>query len=99
MMGENIAPIPAALPFWLRPMSILGRFKFTTFKREFTYVDHAVHPCPSPLDASRLTVPSRFWSPFRAGYFVGALPTDRYLTAVARSVRVMEHPVMSPGGA
>jgi hypothetical protein len=48
MTEEPETSAPAALPFWLRPVSIFGRLKVTTFKREFTYVSHAVHPCPLP---------------------------------------------------
>ena len=36
MKGDTIAPVPAALPFWLGPDSIFGPFYITTFKREFT---------------------------------------------------------------
>ena len=45
------------------------------------------------IDASSETVPSRFRPPFRVGYVVRVLPAARCLTAVTRSVRVMEHPV------
>jgi len=68
--------------------------------QEFTYVSHAVHPGPLPPDAGSDIFASRSGcSRIGTGYVVGALPTVCCLPAVARRVRVMGHPVTSPGGA
>jgi hypothetical protein len=64
--------------------------------REFTYVHHTIHPAPSPLDASRYAVPSRFRRQSGdCGYFVRGHLTARYLAAVPRRILLMEQQVWS----
>ena len=64
--------------------------------REFTCVHHTIHPVPSPLDASRYTVPSRFGCQSDdCGYFVRGHLTARYLAAVPRRILLMEQQVWS----
>src|SRR5713101_648199 len=64
--------------------------------REFTCVHHTIHPAPSPLDASRYTVSSRFGCQSGAcGYRVRRRCTGRYLTAHLRRILLMEQQVWS----
>ena len=63
---------------------------------EFTCVHHTVHPAPSPPDASRDTVPSRFGRQSGdCGYVVRGHLTARYLAAVPRRILLMEQQVWS----
>ncbi len=70
---------------------------------EFTCVHHTIHPAPSPLDASRYTVPSRFGCQSGdCGYRVRRLYTGRfrlctgrYLPAHLRRILLMEQQVWS----
>src|SRR5713101_3056423 len=62
--------------------------------REFTYVNHTIHPAPSPPDAGRYTAPSRLWrQPGDCGYCVRGHLTARYLAAVPRRILLMEQQV------
>jgi len=64
--------------------------------REFTSVHHTIHPAPSPPDAGRYTVPSRFRCQSRdCGYRVRRVCTDRYLPAHPRRILLMEQQVWS----
>jgi hypothetical protein len=64
--------------------------------REFTCVHHTIHPVPTPLDASRGTVPSRFrCQSGDCGFCVRGLLTARYLAAVPRRILLMEQQVWS----
>jgi hypothetical protein len=64
--------------------------------REFTCVHHTIHPAPSPPDAGRYTVPSRFWCQSGdCGYYVRGHLTARYLAAVPRRILLMEQQVWS----
>jgi hypothetical protein len=64
--------------------------------REFTYVHHTIHPAPSPPDAGRYTVPSRFkCQSGDCGYRVRRLCTGRYLPAHLRRILLMEQQVWS----
>jgi hypothetical protein len=64
--------------------------------REFTYVHHTIHPGPSPPDAGRYTVPSRFGCQSNdCGSFVRGLLTARYLAAIPRRILLMEQQVWS----
>src|SRR5712692_7207945 len=64
--------------------------------REFTSVHHTIHPAPSPLDASRDTVPLRFGCQSGdCGYLVRGHLTARYLAAVPRRILLMEQQVWS----
>src|SRR5499427_6481025 len=64
--------------------------------REFTSVHHTIHPAPSPPDAGRDTVPSRFGCQSGdCGYRVRGLCTGRYLPAHPRRILLMEQQVWS----
>ena len=64
--------------------------------REFTSVHHTIHPGPSPPDAGRYTVPSRFGCQSGdCGYVVRGHLTARYLAAVPRRILSMEQQVWS----
>ena len=64
--------------------------------REFTCVHHTIHPAPSPPDAGRDTVPSRFrCQSSDCGYRVRRLWTGRYLPAHPRRILLMEQQVWS----
>ena len=64
--------------------------------REFTCVHHTMHPAPSPPDAGRYTVPSRFrCQSGDCGYRVRRLCTSRYLPAHLRRILLMEQQVWS----
>ena len=64
--------------------------------REFTSVHPTIHPAPSPPDAGRYTVPSRFGCQSGdCGYRVRGLCTGRYLPAHPRRILLMEQQVWS----
>src|SRR5262249_15776254 len=64
--------------------------------RECTCVHPTIHPAPSPLDASRYTVPSRFGCQSGAcGYRVRRHCTGRYIPAHLRRILLMEQEVWS----
>ena len=64
--------------------------------REFTCVHHTIHPAPSPLDARRDTVPSRFGCQSGdCGSRVRRRCTGRYLPAHLRRILLMEQQVWS----
>src|SRR5215831_19197306 len=63
---------------------------------EFTCVHHTANPAPSPPDAGRYTVPSRFGCQSGdCGYRVRGLCTGRYLAAHLRRILLMEQQVWS----
>src|SRR5229473_5691499 len=63
---------------------------------EFTGVHHTIHPGPSPPDARRYTVPSRFrCQSGDCGYRVRRLYTGRSLPAHLRRILLMEQQVWS----
>src|SRR5712692_4932144 len=63
---------------------------------EFTCVHHTAHPAPSPPDAGRDTLPSRFGRQSGdCGYRVRGLCTGRYLPAHPRRILLMEQQVWS----
>ena len=63
---------------------------------EFTCVHHTIHPAPSPPDAGRYAVPSRFGRQSDdCGYRVRGHLTARYLAAVPRRILLMEQQVWS----
>src|SRR5882672_5133694 len=69
---------------------------FDDVYREFTCVHHTIHPAPSPPDARRYTVPSRFrCQSGDCGYRVRRLCTGRYLPAHLRRILLMEQQVWS----
>jgi hypothetical protein len=69
---------------------------FNDVSREFTCVHHTIHPAPSPPDASRYAVPSRFRRQSDdCGYAVRGHLTARYLAAVPRRILLMEQQVWS----
>ncbi len=62
--------------------------------RAFTSVHHTIHPAPSPPDAGRYTVPSRFrCQSGDCGYHVRRLCTGCYLPAHPRRILLMEQQV------
>jgi hypothetical protein len=64
--------------------------------REFTCVHHTIHPAPSPPDADRYTLPSRFeCQSGDCGYRVRRRCTGRYLPAHLRRILLMEQQVWS----
>ena len=64
--------------------------------QEFTSVHHTIHPAPSPPDAGRYTVPSRFrCQSGDCGYRVRRLCTGCYLPAHLRRILLMEQQVWS----
>jgi len=69
---------------------------FNDVYREFTCVHHAIHPAPTPLDASRGAFSSRFRRQSGdCGSFVRGHLTARYLAAVPRRILLMEQQVWS----
>src|SRR5207245_2863722 len=69
---------------------------FNDVYREFTCVHHTIHPAPSPPDAGRYAVPSRFGRQSDdCGYGVRGHLTARYLAAVPRRILLMEQQVWS----
>src|SRR5712691_6159175 len=69
---------------------------FDDVYREFTCVHHTIHPAPTPPDAGRDTVPSRFGCQSGdCGYRVRRLYTGRYLPAHLRRILLMEQQVWS----
>src|SRR4029453_1486226 len=64
--------------------------------QEFTCVHHTIHPAPSPPDAGRYTLSSRFrCQSGDCGYRVRRLCTGRYLPAHPRRIMLMEQQVWS----
>jgi len=69
---------------------------FDDVYREFTCVHHTIQPAPSPPDAGRDTVPSRFGCQSGdCGSRVRRLCTGRYLPAHLRRILLMEQQVWS----
>jgi hypothetical protein len=69
---------------------------FNDVYQEFTCVHHTIHPAPSPPDADRYAVPSRFRRQSGdCGYRVRGHLTARYLAAVPRRILLMEQQVWS----
>src|SRR5712671_6226931 len=69
---------------------------FDDVYRKFTWVHHTIHPAPSPPDAGRYTVPSRFGCQSGdCGSRVRRLCTGRYLPAHLRRILLMEQQVWS----
>src|SRR6266700_5999539 len=69
---------------------------FDDVYRAFTCVHHTIHPAPSPPDAGRYTVPSRFGCQSGdCGYLVRGHLTARYLAAVPRRILLMAQQVWS----
>jgi hypothetical protein len=64
--------------------------------RAFTWVRHTIHPSPSPPDAGRYALPSRFWRQSRdCGSIVRRRCTRRYLLAHLRRIPLMGQRVVS----
>jgi hypothetical protein len=64
--------------------------------RECTCVHHTIHPVPTPPDAGRDIVPSRFrCQSVDCGFCVRGLLTARYLAALPRRILLMEQQVWS----
>src|SRR5438874_8630028 len=92
-MVEPLSPLRCLLA---QATQHLWLVNFDDVYRAFTCVHHTVHPAPSPPDASRYTVPSRFGCQSGdCGYVVRGHLTGRYLAAVPRRILLMEQQVWS----
>jgi len=80
MTGEQEAPVPAALPFWPRPVKHLEPARLNDVHREFAYASHAVHPRPSPPEAGSYALASRFERPL-AGWDTWSERFPRFVTS------------------
>ena len=89
MTGDSETPVLAVLPFWLRPVSIFGRLKLTTFIKSSHTLAMSSTLAPSHLDAGSQTVSSRFRPPSCEG----RIRCKRAYYPLR--VRVMGHPVTS----
>ena len=58
--GGRYNPHARHVAFWLKPLSILGLYILHDVYREFACANRATDPGPSPPDAGRYTVASRF---------------------------------------
>jgi hypothetical protein len=67
MTGDTQAPVPAALPFWLRPKSILGRFSLTTFIQSSHRLAMPPTLAPHRLMLADTSSPHGLDAPFRGG--------------------------------
>ena len=87
-------PVPAPVPFGASLSASLACS--SRCYRKFTCVHPTMHPAPSPPDAGRSTVPSRFrCQSGDCGYRVRRLCTGRYLPAHLRRILLMEQQVWS----
>jgi hypothetical protein len=79
------------------PMALSYKTLFPSISTfETPPVHHTLHPAPSPPDAGRYTVPSRFRCQSRdCGYRVRRHCTSRYLPAHLCRILLMEHQVWS----
>lgn len=48
MTGETVAPVPAAVPCWLKPISIFGLFYVTVFNERSHVLTIPLTLAPSP---------------------------------------------------
>ena len=77
--------------FWRQACQHLWLAAFDDVYRECTCVHHTIHPAPTPPDAGRDIVPSRFRCQLEdCGYHVRGHLTARYLAAVPRRILLME---------
>jgi hypothetical protein len=89
-------PCTRSSAFLAQAYQHLGLVAHHDVYREFTCVHRTIHPAPSPPDASRYTVPSRFrCQSGDCGYRVRRLCTGRYLPAHLRRILLMERQVWS----
>jgi hypothetical protein len=89
-------PCTRSSAFLAQAYQHLGLVAHHDVYREFTCVHHTIHPAPSPPDAGRYTVPSRFGCQSGdCGYHVRRLWTGRYLPAHLRRILLMEQQVWS----
>src|SRR5271157_4996974 len=65
--GEEEAPAPGHLPFWFKPVSAFGLFKFTTFISSSPELAMPSTPAPDRLSASSRRVLSRETRPPGSG--------------------------------
>ena len=96
MTGKRTLPVPGYGALLAQASQHLWLVAFHDVYRAFTCVHHTIHPAPSPPDAGRDTVPSRFRCQSRdCGSVVRGLWTARYLAAVPRRILLMEQQVWS----
>ena len=89
-------PCTRSSAFLAQASQHLGLVAHHDVYREFTCVHHTIHPAPSPPDAGRYTVPSRFrCQSGDCGYRVRRLCTGRCLPAHLRRILLMEQQVWS----
>ena len=89
-------PCTRSSAFLAQASQHLGLVAHHDVYREFTCVHPTLHPAPSPPDAGRYTVPSRFrCQSGDCGYRVRRRCTGRYLPAHLRRILLMEQQVWS----
>ena len=87
---ELVNPCTRYGAFWRQACQHLWLAAFNDVYRECTCVHHTLHPAPTPPDAGRDTVPSRFGCQSDdCGDHVRGLLTARYLAAVPRRILLM----------
>ena len=96
MTGKRTIPVPGYGALLAQASQHLWLGNVDDVYRECTCVHHTIHPAPSPPDAGRYTVPSRFRRQSGdCGYGVRGHLTARYLAAVPRRILLMEQQVWS----
>jgi hypothetical protein len=96
MTGKWTIPVPCYGALVAQASQHLWLAAFHDVYRAFTCVHHTIHPAPSPRDARRYTVPSRFGRQSGdCGYRVRRLCTGRDLPAPLRRILLMEQQVWS----
>ena len=96
MTGKWTIPVPYYGALLAQASQHLWLVAFHDVYRECTCVHHTIHLAPSPPDAGRDTVPSRFGCQSGdCGYRVRRLWTGRYLPAHLRRILLMEQQVWS----
>ena len=89
-------PCTRSSAFLAQASQHLGLVAHHDVYREFTCVHHTSQPAPSPPDAGRYTLASRFGRQSTdCGYHVRRLCTSRYLPAHLRRILLMEQQVRS----
>src|SRR6266436_4803907 len=82
--------VPATVPFLAQAFQHLWLVVYDDVYRAFTWVRHTIHPRPSPPDAGRYALPSRFRRQSGdCGSIVRRRCTRRYLLAHLRRIPLM----------
>ena len=96
MTGKWTIPVPCYGALLAQASQHLWLVAFHDVYRAFTCVHHTANPVPSPPDAGRYTVPSRFGCQSGdCGSVVRGLLTACYLAAVPRRILLMAQQVWS----